>query len=102
LTLRSVDAESSDKNTVKFPHYDLLYVKFLDLKTSDPIVPVTFIRINLILNSPGPPVSSTNKTDRHDITEILLKVALNTMKQTNKQTRKRMSRQTVTFLFLVI
>jgi hypothetical protein len=26
---------------------------------------------------PGPPVSSTNKTDRHDITEILLKVALN-------------------------
>jgi hypothetical protein len=31
----------------------------------------------------GPPVSSTNKTDGHDITEILLKVALNTMKQTN-------------------
>jgi hypothetical protein len=28
---------------------------------------------------PGPPVSSTNKTDRHDITEILLKVALNTI-----------------------
>jgi hypothetical protein len=26
--------------------------------------------------------SSTNKTDRHDIAEILLKVALNTMKQT--------------------
>ena len=33
--------------------------------------------------SPGPPVSSTNKTDRHDITEILLKVALNTIKLTN-------------------
>ena len=31
--------------------------------------------------SPGPPVSSTNKTDRHHITEILLKVALNTIKQ---------------------
>jgi hypothetical protein len=30
-------------------------------------------------------VSSTNKTDRHHITEILLKVALNTIKQTNKQ-----------------
>ena len=30
--------------------------------------------------SPGTPVSSTNKTDRHDITEILLKVALNTIK----------------------
>jgi hypothetical protein len=28
--------------------------------------------------SPGTPVSSTNKTDRHDIAEILLKVALNT------------------------
>jgi hypothetical protein len=33
--------------------------------------------------SPGPPVSYTNKTDCHDITEILLKVALNTIKQTN-------------------
>jgi hypothetical protein len=33
---------------------------------------------------PGPLVSSTNKTDRHDITEMLLKVALNTTKQTNK------------------
>ena len=30
--------------------------------------------------SPGPPVPSTNKTDRHDITEILLKVTLNTIK----------------------
>jgi hypothetical protein len=29
--------------------------------------------------STGTPVSSTNKTDRHDITEILLKVALNTI-----------------------
>ena len=28
------------------------------------------------LFSPGTPVSSTNKTDRHDITEILLKVVL--------------------------
>jgi hypothetical protein len=33
--------------------------------------------------SPGPPVSSTNKTDCHEITEISLKVALNiTQKQT--------------------
>jgi hypothetical protein len=30
--------------------------------------------------STGIPVSSTNKIDRHDITEILLKVALNTIK----------------------
>ena len=29
--------------------------------------------------SPGTPVSSTNKTDSHDKTEILLKVALNTI-----------------------
>ena len=29
--------------------------------------------------SPGNPVSSINKTDRHDITEILLKVVLNTI-----------------------
>jgi hypothetical protein len=28
--------------------------------------------------SPGTPVSSPTKTDRHDIAEILLKVALNT------------------------
>jgi hypothetical protein len=34
---------------------------------------------------PGTPVSSTNKTDHHDITKILLKVALNTIKPTNKQ-----------------
>jgi hypothetical protein len=27
---------------------------------------------------PGTPVSYTNKTDRHDITELLLQVALNT------------------------
>jgi hypothetical protein len=33
----------------------------------------------------SPPVSFTNKTDRHDIAEILLKVAFNTIKQT-KQT----------------
>jgi hypothetical protein len=32
--------------------------------------------------SPDPLVSSTNTTDRHDIAEILLKVALNTIKQT--------------------
>jgi hypothetical protein len=32
----------------------------------------------------GPPVSSINKANRHDIAEILLKVPLSTMKQTNK------------------
>jgi hypothetical protein len=34
--------------------------------------------------STGTPVSSTNKTDRHDITEILLKLALRTIKLTNQ------------------
>jgi hypothetical protein len=32
--------------------------------------------------SPCPPVSSTNKLDCHDVTEILMNVALNTIKQT--------------------
>ena len=41
--------------------------------------------------SPGSPVYSSNKTDRRDITEILLKVALNTIKQTNKQTNNTLS-----------
>ena len=35
--------------------------------------------------SPGNLVSSTNKSDRHDITDILLKVALNTINQTKPQ-----------------
>jgi len=34
--------------------------------------------------SPDPPVISTNKTDRHDINEILLKVTLNTIKPINQ------------------
>ena len=34
--------------------------------------------------SPGSLVSSTNNTDCHDITEIFLKVALNTINQTNQ------------------
>jgi hypothetical protein len=35
----------------------------------------------------GTPVSSTKKIDRHDITELLLKVALSTIKQTNIKMR---------------
>ena len=35
--------------------------------------------------SAGIPVSSTNKTNCRDITKILLKVALNTIKQTNNK-----------------
>ena len=36
---------------------------------------------------PGTPVSSTNKTDLHDIAEILLKVALNTITPTLIKTK---------------
>jgi hypothetical protein len=43
---------------------------------------------------PGPPVSSTNKTDRHDITQILLKVALNTI--IPNQTKLRIGNLTTT------
>jgi hypothetical protein len=35
--------------------------------------------------SPGTPASSTTKTGRHDIAEILLKVALNTKNQINQK-----------------
>jgi hypothetical protein len=44
--------------------------------------------LKLLWFSPNPPVSSTiggtNKTYPNDIAEILLKMALNTIKQTNK------------------
>ena len=46
--------------------------------------------------SPGTPVSSTNKTDNHDITEILLKVALNIVTLTlDKCTGNNKSKQFV-------
>jgi hypothetical protein len=45
-----------------------------------------------------PPVSSTNKTDCHDKTEILLKVALNTTKQT-KQTEMTPLKRIIMTLF---
>jgi hypothetical protein len=35
--------------------------------------------------SPGTPVSYTNKTDRHNITEILMKVALNTINPSTRE-----------------
>jgi hypothetical protein len=38
--------------------------------------------------SPGTPASSSTKTGRHDIAEILLKVALNTKSKSKKSTNK--------------
>jgi hypothetical protein len=47
-----------------------------------------------------PPVSSTNKTDCHDIAEILLKVALNTINQkTNKISRRLPMAGNFTFIY---
>jgi len=37
------------------------------------------VTCNRSVVSQGTPVSSTNKTDYHDITELLLKVSLNTI-----------------------
>jgi hypothetical protein len=39
--------------------------------------------------SPGTSASSTTKTGRHDIAEILLKVALNTINQTKANLKKK-------------
>jgi hypothetical protein len=39
--------------------------------------------------SPGIVVSFTSKTDLHDINEILLKVALNTIKQTEQDSNSQ-------------
>jgi hypothetical protein len=50
--------------------------KFAFVSVSAKLVKSLYNYLNFF--SPGTPVSSTNKTDRHDITEILLKVVLNT------------------------
>ena len=42
--------------------------------------------------SPGTPVSSTTKTGRHDIAEILLKVALSTINQIKSKYNTRVER----------
>jgi hypothetical protein len=45
------------------------------------ILTVNKLSFQMCVYSPGTPVSFTNKTDRHDIIEILLKVALSTIKK---------------------
>ena len=50
--------------------------------------------------SPGTMVSSTNNTDCRDITEILLKVALNTINQTNLFLVTWLFKKYCTFLIL--
>jgi hypothetical protein len=50
--------------------------------------------------SPGTPVSSTNKTDHHGITEILLKVALNTITLILSMNGANLNTQTVMVSFI--
>ena len=52
----------------------------LDTTLCDKVLSVTCDRLVVF---PDAPVSSTNKTDCHDIAEILLKVVLNNINQTN-------------------
>jgi hypothetical protein len=52
------------------------------------------------LFSPGIPASSTTKTDRHDIAEILLKVELNTRNQIKSNNDKRITRPSKTSVCL--
>ena len=47
--------------------------------------------------SPGTPASSTTKTGRHDIAEILLKVALNTKNQSMKKFNQYLRQQELTY-----
>ena len=54
--------------------------------------------------SPGNPISSTNKADRHDIAEILLKVALNIITLTltlfTHQARRVSSRVYMCYIYI--
>jgi hypothetical protein len=52
--------------------------------------------------TPGTPLSSTNKTDRHDITEILLKVTLNTITLTLYFTLLSATYETKSIVFAII
>jgi hypothetical protein len=52
--------------------------------------------------SPGTPVSSTNKTDCHDIAEILLNVTLNTTTLTHYNTYQRVHSRYVNSRFVFI
>jgi hypothetical protein len=61
----------------------LIYHKPCQCRNADYWADDTHIETLLSLTSLGPLVSYANKTDHHDVTEILLKVALNTSKQTN-------------------
>jgi hypothetical protein len=93
-------------NNRPFPHFPDLNLKLNVIDVFNGVTPfiavkkVNFFRLvaasdkvyELLAHgrwfSPGSPASSTTKTGRHDIAEILLKVALNTR---NQQTEKNIS-----------
>jgi hypothetical protein len=65
--------------------WDVCYLVLKSVKTNDILINLWYSKLHLFCQwlaaglwfSPGTLVSSTNKTDWHDIAEILLKVALN-------------------------
>ena len=67
ITTNVVSLNSAHGEVYLIQHYAIKFVS--DLR-----------QVGSFLSSP---VSSTNKTERHDITEILLKVALNAINQTH-------------------
>jgi hypothetical protein len=52
--------------------------------------------------SPGTPASSTTKTGRHEIAEILLKVALNTKNQINQSIKQVMIHVVYIFVHVTV
>ena len=67
---------------------DVCYLVLKSVKTNDILINLWYSKLHLFCQwlaaglwfSPGTLVSSTNKTDWHDIAEILLKVALNNIR----------------------
>jgi hypothetical protein len=64
ITTNVVSSNSAHGDVYSIQHYVIKFVS--DVR-------------QVVWFSPGTRVSSTNKNDRHDLTEILLKVALNTI-----------------------
>jgi hypothetical protein len=71
----TINIEGRESNTSQQKKDNNINIKSHNYKTSGYVHGRWF--------SPGIPASSTTKTGCHDIAEILLKVALNTIKQTN-------------------
>jgi hypothetical protein len=77
----------SSKNQNEWMSYTMLMIICCIMHLNDSIITLCDTVFHWLATdrwfSPGTPVSSTKKTDHHDITEIFLKVALNTMTLTH-------------------